>query len=202
MSLHFIAGLICNQKTSPTNSMNCHRCGKPITAQTFKIYRNRCVPCSKHRLIPRIQKFSRETLTILTVIILLPPIIVFELVRRSWCMVAPLPFRRNEIIRMLSSHFGTTGAIEYVNGLRYGYHEGLRKRPCCSGIHSDQPVLSICFTIGRDDGGRLRRDPKQLRRILDQRCSAPYKRKSRKRALPRNKKSPRRELRLLHLIHN
>ena len=170
--------------------MNCKRCGKTITEHTFRLYRKRCVPCFNRLPMQRLKNLCSETLPILAMILALPILAVFHCLRKLWHTIAPVPFRRSEIISRMTPHFGPAGAIQYVNGLKKGFHKRIPRRVCYCGTHtirtnSKTPDLTLCQTIGREDGARLQLKPMQLQKILDQRCSKPYKSRSR---------SPRRKL--------
>lgn len=162
--------------------MNCKRCGKPITEQTFALYARRCVPCFHRLPFQRVCWFFTEALPIiLGVVLLAPAFIVYAFLRRLWHRFAPVPYRRSEIIRLMTPHFGSNGATKYVNGLRHGFFERRSIRRCnyLSGAprskHQSATQRSRCYTIGREDGAWLRRAPKQLQQILDRRCYAPYR---------------------------
>ena len=159
--------------------MNCQRCKATITEQTCSLYRNRCVPCFNRLFIPRLKRFCSETLPFFALLLVIPAFAAFHLLLKLWHTIAPVPFRRSEIIRRMTPHFGLAGAIEYVNGLKNGFHEGIPRRVCFCGTHTIRSpqmtsVPPLCYIIGREDGAKLRRNSKQLKLILDQRCSAPY----------------------------
>jgi hypothetical protein len=171
--------------------MNCQRCGTTITEQTFSIYRRRCVPCFNRLPIARLKKFCSERLPFLALFFVIPVASAYHLLLRLWHIIAPVPFKRSEIIRLMTPHFGLSGAVKYVNGLKRGFHEGIPRRIC--GTHTIRNPKEItsrwpCYTIGREDGAKLRRNSKQLQQILDLRCSAPYQSKSTKPESPKSDK--------------
>lgn len=161
--------------------MNCQRCGKPITEQTFAIYARRCVPCFRRMPFQRVRLFFTEGEFLFVLgLLLIPVFIACASIRRLWHRVRPVPFKRREIIRLMTPHFGIDGATDYVNGLRRGFLDGHSLRRCgyiCA--HQLVKSPSRCNIIGREDGACLRRAPKRLPQILDRRCSAPFRTKSR-----------------------
>jgi hypothetical protein len=100
---------------------------------------------------------------------LIPVFLIYELVRQLWQNVRPVPFKRHEILRLMTSHFGIESATEYVDGFRYGFVERSSLK-VCGTRHSRQ---SHAYVAGRKDGAWLRRAPDRLQQILARRCSAP-----------------------------
>src|SRR6266536_3162900 len=169
--------------------MNCQRCGTTITEQTFSIYRRRCVTCFNRLPIPRLKKFCSETLPFLALFFVIPVASAYHLLLRLWQIIAPVPFKRSEIIRLMTPHFRLSGAVEYVNGLKKGFHEGMPRLVCGTYLRAKKITSrSPCYTIGREDGAKLRRNSKQLQQILDLRCSAAYQSRSTKPESPKSDK--------------
>lgn len=161
-------------------TMNRQRCKATITEQTFSHYRNRCVPCFNRPIIRSLKRFCSETLPFLALLFfVIPAFVAFHLALKLWHTIGPVPFRRSEIARRMTPHFGLAGALEYVKGLKKGFHGGIPRRVCFCGTHTrhslqETSVPPLCYTIGREDGIKLRGNSKQLEQILDQRCSSPY----------------------------
>jgi hypothetical protein len=103
--------------------MNCRRCGKSITEYTFAHHARRCV-----RLF-----FTEGEFVFILGLFLIPIFIAYELIRELWQTLRPVPFKRHEILRLMSPYFGVSGATEYVNGLKCGFVERPYLRRCGYG---------------------------------------------------------------------
>ena len=163
--------------------MICKGCGTTITEQTFSIYRKLCLPCFRRLPIQRLKAFCDYAVPFLVLVLFLPVFVFSHIFRRLWRSFLPLPFMRAEILQLMTPHFGYGGAIKYADGLKRGFQDySPQRRHYCHHIPKfrNTSASSLFFTIGRKDGAVLRRDPKQLQKILDRRCSAPYKNKPRK----------------------
>src|SRR6266481_4088830 len=102
----------------------CQRCGKSITEYTFAHYDRRCVPCFQRMPLQRVCLFfTGGEFVVLVGLFLIPVFLVYEQVRQLWQIVRPVPFKRHEILRPMTSHFGIERATEYVNGFRCGFVE-------------------------------------------------------------------------------
>jgi len=161
--------------------MNCQRCGKPITEQTFAIYARRCVPCFRRMPFQRVRLFFTEAEFLFVIgLLLIPVFIACASIRRLWHRVRPVPFKRQEIIHLMTPHFWTDGATDYVNGFRRGFLGSPPRMRCgYARAHQLAQSPSRSYIIGREDGEWLCRAPNRLRQILDRRCSAPFRTKSR-----------------------
>jgi hypothetical protein len=134
--------------------------------------------------------FADGEFVVLVGLFLIPVFLFYELLRQLWQNVRPVPFKRDEILRLLTSHFGIEGATEYVDGLRYGFIERPSLKHCGHGRSLSSVGIrhsreSRAYIAGREDGAWLRRAPDRLRQILDRRCSAPMHLKADRSALLR-----------------
>jgi hypothetical protein len=119
---------------STLTTMKCQRCGKSITEYTFSYYARRCVPCFQRMPLQRVRLFfTGGEFVVVVGLFLIPVFLVYELVRQLWQNVRPVPFKRHEILRLMTSHFGIDGATEYVDGFRYGFVERSSLKHC--GTH-------------------------------------------------------------------
>jgi hypothetical protein len=163
--------------------MTCRSCGTTITEQTFTIYRKRCVPCFNRFPIPHLKEFCEFSVVLVGLLLYFPVYITFRAFRRLWRSICPLPFKSTEIVRLMTPHFGYAGAIKYLSGLKNGFQEDSHLKRCCCVSHISSrkkaATPSIFYAIGQEDGTMLRRRPRQVQQILERRCSAPYKNKSR-----------------------
>ncbi len=169
--------------------MNCQRCASTITEQAFSFYRGRCMPCFNRLFIRRFKSLCSDTvpflLVLFFVIFVIPVAAALDLLLRLWKTIARVPFRRSVIIDLMTPHFGLAGAIEYANGLKKGFDEGALARVSVCGTHTIRkpkkiPEPSLCYTVGCEDGKKLRRNSKRLQQILDLRCSTPFQSNSKK----------------------
>jgi hypothetical protein len=137
---------------STLTTMKCQRCGKSITEYTFAHYVRRCVPCFQRMPLQRVRSFFTEDgFVVLVGLFPIPVFLLYELVRQLWQKVRPVPFKRHEILRLMTSHFGIEGATEYVNGFRCGFVERPSLKHC--GTHHSRQ--SRAYIAGREDGTRF-----------------------------------------------
>ena len=171
--------------------MTCKRCGTTITEQTYSIYWKRCVPCFNRLPIQRLKKFCDYAVPFLVGLLFLPVYLTFYILRRLWRLISPVPFKRSEILRLMTPHFGCDGAIEYADGLRNGFQEGsLQRRSSRIQLPKSKNIdeAAHIFSIGREDGYALRRHPNNLKHILERRCKDPLRNKLRKRVTSKRNK--------------
>jgi len=151
--------------------MTCKRCGKRITEQTALLYRRRCVPCFRRLPVQWLKSFGSEGLLTLLILGIAPFAFIYYKLRGLWSSIAPVPFRRSHIIDLMTPLFGFKGANAYLEGLRYGFHNGNRTGDCCVisrpiERRSNHNFTSECRSAGRYDGAKLRRHPQKLQEIL------------------------------------
>jgi hypothetical protein len=93
--------------------------------------------------LQRVRLFFTEVgFVVLVGLFLIPVFLVYELVCQLWQKVRPVPFKRHEILPLMTSHFGIEGATEYVNGFRCGFVE----RPSlkhCGTVEALVPSVSV-----------------------------------------------------------
>src|SRR5262245_5871481 len=99
-------------------------------------------------LLQRVRLFFNEgRFVVLVGLFLIPSFLLYEISYQLWRTVRPVPFKRDEILRLMTLPFGIKRAKECFNGFRRGFVE--RGYPRCG---TGRPCRSGAYIAGRQDG--------------------------------------------------